>query len=100
MSYHVGKERITGNIEWYSKTLQYKLTVVNEPQHKKTCLPEFATRFDSTGLLCFSLDILDIARIDIILSKQQQTKTLIRLRGCEHKTGFLIMWLKLGVSIS
>ena len=45
---------------------------------------------------CYSLEILAVASIGIILSKQRTTKGLIRLRGCgSHmpKTGFLMTWL-------
>ena len=51
-----------------------------------------------------SLEILALASIGIILSRQRTTKVLIRLRGCASgpapllsaygKTGFLMTWLK------
>ena len=47
---------------------------------------EFATRYDTNQpaqlLRLARLEILDIASICIIISKQRATKTLIRLRGC------------------
>ena len=36
----------------------------------------------STSEVIWSLEILDLARIDIILSRQRTIKALIRLRGC------------------
>ena len=47
--------------------------VCDQVRHKPACPATEASQ---------SLEILDIASIDIILSKQRKTKALIRLRGC------------------
>ena len=54
--------------------------VSNEPRHEKTCLWGLQSGKTQTGLR--SLEMLDLACICIILSRQRTTKALIRLRGC------------------
>ena len=57
-----------------------------EPRHNKTCLWEFPIRPDTNRPAqpqkLASLQISAIESRDIILSMQQTTKALIRLRGC------------------
>ena len=62
------------------------LATLTEPRHEKTCLrglqPGYTQTSRSATKTSQGLESLDIASIDIILSKQRRTKTLIRLRGC------------------
>ena len=56
---------------------------IYEPCHEKTCLRGFATRQDSNWLL-------DLSSVGIILSRQQTTKALIRLRECAGWSAHLL----------
>ena len=68
------------------QVLSYSGSFLFEPRHVKICLRGFATGLDTNrpaqlqGLA--RVEILDLASIGIILSKQRTTKVLIRLRGC------------------
>ena len=57
-----------------------------EPRHDKMCLREFPTRPDTNqpaqSQRLASLEILDLASIGSILSRQRTRKALIRLRRC------------------
>ena len=57
-----------------------------ESYHRKTCLRGFATRYDSNRPAQLqkqaSHEIANIETSDIILTRQQTTKALIRLCGC------------------
>ena len=76
---------------------------LNEPRHKKTCLRGLRPGQTQTGLLSNrSLEILDIASISIILSRQRTALALIRaarmrmlicafvVRIAGYKAGFLM----------
>ena len=56
-----------------------------EPHHQKICLRGLQPGKTQIGLLSYgdlSLEILDLASIGIILSRQGTRKVLIRLQGC------------------
>ena len=67
-------------------TVNVLTLILNEPHQEKTCLRGLRPGKTLTGLLTtetsYSLEIVTIASIGIILSKERTKKTLIRLREC------------------
>ena len=70
----------------------------NESCHVKTCLLGLQPGKTQTGLLSYrlaSLEIVDLARMGIILSRQL-TNALVRLRGCPSWVFVVCIWRKTG----